>query len=338
LSDLIDLLQRQREKLGYIGPEQFSQSADEAISVSIEGDLGKENLVPSWPECVAYLDSSSRSITMKGVRITLGGLFLNDCGHHVALPLSSLRGSPPFLAVKASRDALLAVESSGLAWVRSPIGELYLGDYKDDNVGDELRLRLENWAIGAAKAPLVLMDGPLVPGVRLDVLPQRYREAYDVLIKEREPHMSRLAGVVKRLNMSWKLHRAGLDKGGRSGPDPEVMDRLCGSTDPCFSPVLREDTPLTRYMVYVRLRGNTVRVEATSRDNLRSALAMVLTHRGYRGVPTFIETADRISRRLSASVYSLAFLYGLPKLGVEYDEWSKFEDVRRELGGTDFQS
>lgn len=171
------------------------------------------------------LDSSSRSLSFRGVRLFVSGAVVSTPLGLLTIPRSTTR--VPFVAVKSYSSVLAEIESLANSigiplLVRSPAGYLYSEDegYKDDNINDELRLVIENYALteaGGEEVDYVLLDGPVVPTPPLLLYPSgesKYKEAFEKLLLGREGrvHVLRssndpVLGVVKRCDESKKLIR-----------------------------------------------------------------------------------------------------------------------------------
>ncbi len=257
----------------------------------------------------------------------------------------------PFMAIKAGRRALEVLRKSigGLVFLENPSGELYGPDYKDDNIFDELRLRLENRVLGSMASDAILIDGPIYP-VQLahaETFSERYYRAFEALFRERSDLIRRLVGVVKRLEYTYKLYRVDevrkLFEGvvGSVGhvPDPVVVSRLAGGRKLYSIGILREvfGDVGHRYMIYFYVKSpsgpRVFRVESIDKAMLTEVAGYLLKSLSDSGLPRDIEIADRISKRLSASAYIALYTLGSRILGVGYDEISKLSLTLGEIGG-----
>jgi hypothetical protein len=337
IEELFKILSGKKDLLHYIGPEIQDERFEFNGQMNVYGELSGEKEV----QCFSYLDSSSRSLSFIDLRLFLGSLYMNDCGSHLPIPVKT---PSPFLALKASLEVMDEVRKvlGDFVLTENPNGEPYDSEYKDDNISDELRLRLENTAISMARAPLIITDGPIIPGVLLKSLPEKYGKAYERLIEERKPFLDKMAGIVKRLEMSWKLYRLQEIQEevkkvlGRQlkAPDPVILEAIAGDKD-YSTPIIEEViNGVKRYMVYVKVRNSCFRVESQKLENLLIAYSVTKANLSSRGIPYFIEIGDRIAKRLSASIYIIAYILGSPKLNVSYDEPGKFRSVTRELEET----
>ncbi|BBG25795.1 DNA double-strand break repair nuclease NurA [Sulfuracidifex tepidarius] len=317
----------------YLGVMQKVDIVD-STPVYEDGELGECEPLNEF----AYLDTSSRVIQVKGANIYMASLYGNDNGIHVMVPSDSL---VPFIAVKGSKKALEKVKAAlgDLLVTENVNGVEYDLEYKDDNILDELRISLENHFIETSKN-VVVVDGPVVPGPYLEMVGEPYRSAFEELASRRR--REKLVGVVKRLSFTRKLSRE--EKVGSKFP------RLLGSTDDVivhemsksvksdvfFTPVYKEELNLkggkvTRYMVYVKVRDSVFRVESTDRELLCRGVFTSARNASIRGIPTFIEVADKMSKRLSASTFVLSFVYAKTMLGVNYEDWNSFVEAKRDL-------
>jgi hypothetical protein len=88
-------------------------------------------------------------------------------------------------------------------------------------------------------------------------------------------------------------------------------------------------------MIYVYVRTpagpRVFRLESLNREELLRAAGYIVRNLSISGLPVDIEIADRISKRLSASIYLALYLYGAPRLGLSHDENVKVAQVLGEL-------
>ncbi len=336
------------EVLGKLMRTLAQVSASEPyLGVTYRGDMGEPTSVfeeGALPQCdpftkFSYLDSSSRMINVKGANIYFASLYGNDGGRHVMVPTYY---SVPFIAMKASETTLTKVktELGRFVLTENVNGERYTEDYKDDNILDELRISLENSFIGSSTNP-VIVDGPVIPGPYLPMVGEPYKAAFEKLITQRKK--DRLVGVVKRLSFTRKLSR---EENVRSS-----MSKLVGATDDVivyemakragnprvfFTPIYKESldisgTNVTRYMVYVKVMDSVFRVESTDKDLLCRGAMTSIRDPSVRGIPNFIEVADRISKRLSASTFIMSFMMAKSLIGVNYEDWNTYNESVRDI-------
>ncbi|BBD73325.1 hypothetical protein HS1genome_1714 [Sulfodiicoccus acidiphilus] len=322
----MELLSQVAREKPYLGPGEPGLR-EVAGPVTLLGELGKCGPLDEF----AYLDSSSRTLSVRGARILVASLYANDGGNHFTIPPARF----PFVGLKASREVASAVSSdptlSELVRLRSPAGELYDQDYKEDNVLDELRISLENYAVTSSNR-ITFVDGPVVPGPFPSTMGPKYEAAFQQLLKERLPRLPDLVGIVKRLEFSRKLARA---LGSDSSDEVLTLDLGRGKAI-YVSPVLKEDVKVgeeevSRYMTYVRVRDSAFRVESSNPDLLCPGVRTALLHSSFRGIPTFIEVADRLSRRLGSASFVQAFLYAHQLVGVSYESWNWYQEALKEL-------
>lgn len=316
----------------YLGPSPTKVSED-YTPVEVEEELGDcEGL-----DTFAFLDSSSRTISVRGANIYIASLYANLIEEHVMIPLQT---NVPFIAIKASEKVMELIKGdptlSRIVAMHNVNGDPYTPEYKDDNILDELRISLENYAINKSNY-VTIVDGPAIPGPYLKTLGQPYKSAYETLISQRK--MDKLIGIVKRLNQSWKLRRSGLVKDLRlyNATDEVVVEYLGRGKELYITPVLKEEVEVrnskyTRYMVYVKVREGVFRVESISKDLLCKGVATAVKYSSYRGIPEFIEVADKIAKRLSASAYILAFNVARATTGVNYEDWESFKLAEMDAG------
>ncbi len=192
----------------------------------------------------ACLDSSSRSIGFHGFRVFFAGLALLTPGGVWVRPGNVV--DVEFMALKSFESILAEVEKLGLnVKVRSPVGEYYGEEYKDDNIGDELRLQIENIGLEdivgsslSANIDFILVDGPVYPTPPIMFLKSfqgsKYVRAFEKLIKDRLNVLSRreclAIGFVKRCGFSRKLYKDPVVKEFfvkyYGGPPSEVWDPI----------------------------------------------------------------------------------------------------------------
>ncbi|TRM82257.1 nuclease NurA, partial [Sulfolobus sp. D5] len=191
LRDLILILSKLSKDKKFLGVK--TSNIEESNPVFFE-----ENFTPCDPlSDFGYLDSSSRVISIRGANLYFASLYANDSGSHIMVPLNT---SVPFIAIKASEDVTSAIQNLGFIKVQNPNGEPYSLDYKDDNILDEMRISLENYAINKSRSKVVIVDGPIFPGPYLEMVGEPYKSAFETLALQR--NTDKLIGIVKRLNFS----------------------------------------------------------------------------------------------------------------------------------------
>ncbi|MEM1599443.1 MAG: DNA double-strand break repair nuclease NurA [Sulfolobaceae archaeon] len=317
IRNLIETLSNITKYKPYLGVIEEKENIMDGGSVTIEEEkVDKCDPLPLF----SYLDSSSRLIEVRGANIYIASLYGNLEGKHVTIPAQV---EFPFIAIKASKDVVNEIKNSSLSnLVRTENvnGVPYDASYKDDNILDELRISLENYFIN--KAGITIVDGPIYPGPYLPIVGEPYSSAFERLIKERK--RDNLIGIVKRLNFSRKISRVlNID-----ATDDVVIMELGKGNQIYISPIFREDYPLSdtkleRFMVYVKVRDSVFRVESANKDLLCSGVWTALRDVSARGIPTFIETADKMARKLSAAAYIFAFSYAKSLIGVTYEDWNR---------------
>ncbi len=331
IRNLIVLLSKISENKKFLGVT--TSNVEDSNPVFFE-----ENFTPCDPLSeFGYLDSSSRVISVRGANLYFASLYANDNGRHIMVPLST---SVPFLAVKASEDIIHAIDTLGFVKTRNPNNIPYSPDYKDDNILDELRISLENYAINKSKSKVMIVDGPIFPGPYLEMVGEPFKSAFETLALERSK--DKLIGIVKRLNFTRKLSRVEevkqnypeLAKSGAT--DDVVVMEMSKGKKVYVTPVYKEeveikDKKFVRYMSYVKVFDSVFRVESISKDLLCQGISTAIKNATFRGIPTFIEVADKMSKKLSASVYMLSFIYAKGLIGVTYEDWNRFTEANRDL-------
>lgn len=308
-------------------------SFEDSTPVEVEEELG----VCDSLEEFSFLDSSSRVINVRGANVYFASLYANLVKDHIMIPLQV---DVPFIAIKASDEVRKLIEGdqmlSKIVAINNVNGEPYSPDYKDDNILDELRISLENYAIGKSNY-VTIVDGPIIPGPYIQMVGEPYKSAFITLANQRKK--DRLIGIVKRLNYSRKLRRSGIIKDPRliNATDDVIIEYLGRGKEFYTTPILKEEIDVgnshyTRYMVYVKVREGVFRVESLSKDLLCKGVYTARKYSSYRGIPEFIEVADRISKRLSASAFIFAFNIARATTGVNYEDWENLRTAELDAG------
>ncbi|MCE4625983.1 MAG: DNA double-strand break repair nuclease NurA [Desulfurococcales archaeon] len=176
------------------------------------------------------VDSSSRAVGTAFGAVVVGAVAVSHPGGILEWPpirSNSVEGGPPFVALVGAEPP---TSLEGYLRVVSPGGDSYV-DYSVEQVLDELRLDLENWALGGPVRtiveeavlrgfqPVVLVDGPVYPvTMAFQRGPQPGREDYwrsmESLLKARRRAVEGLerlgaivVGVVKRIERSTIISR-----------------------------------------------------------------------------------------------------------------------------------
>ncbi|AWR95352.1 DNA double-strand break repair nuclease NurA [Acidianus brierleyi] len=318
----------------YLGTS-ISVDSSESTPIYYEEEIGKCSPFSDF----GYLDSSSRIINVKGANIYIASLYANDSGRHVLIPLDA---SFPFLAIKANGTVIQKVKSTmSVVRTENVNGVAYTPDYKDDNILDELRISLENYAINNSNSDVMIVDGPIFPGPYIQMVGEPYKSAFEKLTLERKT--DKIVGIVKRLNFTRKLSREeeiskkypDLVKSGVT--DDVLVFEMGKGKDPYVTPIYKEEIEIggkkfVRFMSYVKVRDSVFRVESKDKELLCRGVETALLNSSIRGIPTFIEVADKISRKLSASTFLLSFVYAKSLIGVNYDDWNRYKEATQDLG------
>ena len=232
ISELKELLLQLAPRLNELVLESSPQIQTTLVESEIEEKVKSYNSslvsVASKPKGTfkcSSIDSSSRSLSFRGVRLFVSGAVISTPLGLFTIPKSMTK--VPFVAIKSYSSVLAEIESLAKSigvplLVRSPAGYLYSEDegYKDDNINDELRLIIENYALTEARGEdvdYILLDGPVVPTPPLLLSPSgesKYKEAFEKILFGRGGRVSisrnsniPIIGVVKRCNESRKLIR-----------------------------------------------------------------------------------------------------------------------------------
>ena len=241
-----------RGSMGSIVVSRVERSLDEYVEATgVSRALESPGIVGLWEGgrgfdgVVGYVDSSSRSIGFSQSRFTITGLAVSVNGLIEFSPNVSGVLATRFLGVKSVRPVLERVESSGLGFtvVKSVVGEYYDVDYKDDNIGDELRIELENRALeklgGMGSVDVVVVDGPVYHAQQIlfhdNWRENKYARAFYELLKDRVKVLANsgkpVVGFVKRVEYSRKLAKCDevveiIEKAMGRRPSPETTDPL----------------------------------------------------------------------------------------------------------------
>ncbi len=243
-----------KNSIGNVIVGRVERSLDEYLEVS-----GNSKLIEAYGNGIAYvwsrlggfngtvgyIDSSSRTIGFNPSRIIVSGLVASVSGVLRLSPNPTGGWTTRFLGVKSIRQVLERIEEESLDFiaVKSPVGEYYDVDYKDDNIGDELRLELENHAleqlVRKGQVEVIVVDGPVyhTPQIlfRGDWKNNKYARAFHKLLEYRVRVLKEssipVIGFVKRVEYSRKLARCSevrevfRERLGRE-PSPNTTDPL----------------------------------------------------------------------------------------------------------------
>ncbi|MGC9183563.1 DNA double-strand break repair nuclease NurA [Caldisphaera sp.] len=320
-------------KESYLGSDLPSGIVDETSYINYEGEIDRCEPLDEF----GYLDSSSRIINVRGANLYLASLYANDNGKHILIPLDA---SIPFIAIKGSSEVINKVKDLGFIVTENVNHVQYSVNYKDDNILDELRISLENYAINNAKSKVLIVDGPIFPGPYTKIIGEPYKSAFETLNIKRKTE--NLIGIVKRLSFTRKLSREEniakkykklVDIGAT---DDIIVFEMSKGFDKFISPIYKEEVEILknkfyRYMVYIKVRNSVFRVESRNKELLCEGVWTSIKNTSIRGIPTFIEAADKISRRLSASTYLISFINAMSLMEVNYDDWNRYIEAMRDL-------
>ncbi|MUM63699.1 nuclease NurA [Acidianus infernus] len=316
----------------YLGVSPTSNIED-STPVEVEDELGECESLTTF----SFLDSSSRMMNVKGANIYFASLYADLINEKLMIPIKI---EVPFMAIKASDEVRKLIEGdptlSKIIALNNVNGEPYSPDYKDDNILDELRISLENYAIEKS-AYVTIVDGPIIPGPYIQMVGEPYKSAFIKLANQRKK--DNLIGIVKRLNYSRKLRRSGLvnDSKLSNATDDVIVEYLGRGKDFYTTPILKEEVDIggkkyIRYMVYVKVREGVFRVESLDKDLLCKGVYTARKYSSYRGIPEFIEVADKMAKRLSASAFILAFNIARVTTGVNYEDWENLRIAELDSG------
>lgn len=254
VDSLVRLFAGLRGFIGDIIVGRVERSLDEYIEVSGKSTplvIEDDNLVREWNKSfsfngiVGYIDSSSRNIGFNPSRFTVTGLALKAGSLFKLVPDIHGEWATCFLGVKSTIPVLERIEKENLGFiaVKNIVGEYYDVDYKDDNIGDELRLSLENNALKhlttSDLVDVVVIDGPVyyTPQVLFhdNWKNNKYARAFHKLLEHRVKILREskvpVVGFVKRVEYSHKLARCNeikrlLQERLGKEPSPTIPDPL----------------------------------------------------------------------------------------------------------------
>ncbi|BAB66068.1 DNA double-strand break repair nuclease NurA [Sulfurisphaera tokodaii] len=299
-------------------------SVDEKIFHKIEEK--RENV------SIASIDSSSRYLRDPSVNMVFVGL-------GVYSNIKGIKVGPfdidiNFMAIGTFEELLKEFNPESGVRVKNYVNKYFTEDYRIDDIADELRLEAENVGLKENRNThdLVIVDGPLFPTpLELSELElqsegrKRHQEAYLQLTKDRISILrNNVVGVVKRLETSQKLYKVDKVKQllGIRYPinDAEILNQIRIKTEfkrGLLGPFKIEfkskyfDAP-TRYAYYLILTNpigmsSYFRIESLSLDSLEELTPYIVNRISERLIPTYIEIADNLSKRVSASLFITAY-------------------------------
>ena len=232
---------------------------------------------------------------------------------------------------------------SGIIYVKSRYLDRYFdGSYNDEAIRDEVRLHVELSLINIARklSGFILIDGPVFPTPRiLGMEGNEYSGLYWSLVRDRVEALRglRAVGVVKRLGQSHYLAKC---LGEVYVDDYTLAVRkaaplLRGDGVAAIGPLEIRAGEYSKYCWYVVSRiGNrvdVVRVEGLS-DGLadvgKDYVALTMT---VSGTATPIHIADRVARRLNASIVNL--ISSISPMEMSYEGLEALKEALSELSG-----
>ncbi len=327
---------------------------------------------------LSYIDSSSRSVGFDLVRIHVVAGASLVAGDLMYVPSIGGSNEVPFIAIKSVMEVLNHLERrlGGLVRVKDLVGNYYLPNYKDDDIGDELRVCVENYLLSRLVRrevnDAVVIDGPIYH-LPTQALNSKYGALFIELVKARVGEVVRsevpVIGFVKRVEYSRKLIKCPLireyirSRLGRELPpdtnDAVVADYILMSLNevPMLNPVIIgplkhtyvnlpnevKNMPLNRIYWYVVRRSvagsQVARIEVLEEhwrrwgDLIEEVINQLLSTLTLRNVPLGIDVVDRVSKRLSGSMYLVVANEVGRVLNLSYDEYDRVSEVSRELIG-----
>ena len=224
IRSLTDMLSSVRVGFEDLLVPRSDRSLQEYVEVSgVSRPLGGEvigyaDVASSGALSITYIDSSSRSIGFNIARITMVALAVSTGGVVELIPsITNIpEDAPPFIGVKSVEGLLRRIEGLKYIAVRNILGNYYTLEYKDDNIGDELRLTIEDYGLRIAsskRVDAVVVDGPVyhTPQVMFTRYSSLYAKVFEKLLEERIKLLESIGrpviGFVKRADYSRKLVR-----------------------------------------------------------------------------------------------------------------------------------
>lgn len=293
------------------------------------------NEVPQRPKDVIYiasLDSSSRYLRDPSINTVLVGLGIYSTRRGIITGPFDIKTN--FMAIGTFENILKEMKPEDGVRVKNYVDKYFTEDYKIDDIADEMRLENENLGLKELKDShdLIVVDGPLYPApLELKDLEltsegrKRHQEAYLKLVQDRINLLNEnVLGVVKRLESSYKLCKESkirdMLKLKYSLNDAEVLNQLRTKfhiKNALIGPFKLEfssqyfEAP-KRYAYYLILTNalgmsSYFRIEALSLEALENYIPYVVNRVSDRLIPTYIEIADNLSKRVSASLLITAY-------------------------------
>ncbi|TRM99731.1 hypothetical protein DJ527_08225 [Sulfolobus sp. F1] len=298
---------------------------------------------------IASIDSSSRYLRDASINMVLVGAasYSNVKGKKLG-PYNVLT---PFLGISTYKDILVNFQNEAGIRIKNFVNEYFGEDYKIDDMADELRVESENLMLKETinSHDLVVLDGPLYhTPLELSTInlsnSSRYshQKAYAKLVEDRISLLKdNIIGVVKRLENSYKLGKIEaisriLNKDVKGQKDPDILKlidlKLCKDKPYClvgpikltFSSQIISNAP-DRYVYYLivkNLVGMTsfFRIESIRIDALENYTPYIISRISERLIPTYIELADNLSKRVSSSLFILAYEIASRYLSIIHDD------------------
>ncbi len=250
------------------------------------------------------------------------------------------------LRFKVNEDSIINLENEADGYVllkSNTLGRVFDGSYNEEAVRDEVRTEVEVKLTEAyrainAKDSLLLIDGPIFPTPRvLTMVGNPYAGVYEDFIKRRVNAVNGIqaVGVVKRISQSTYYSRC---KGFSVDDDTLIKNEAVKQFgDRRFFTAMAGPLEITinghtKHAWYVASRIgkeiNVIRVEALNADLAEKGAIRSAAYMGMDGVPIPISIADRLSRRLNASLTRL--LASLSPLRLTYEGLEGLSRVMRE--------
>lgn len=296
---------------------------------------------------IVAIDSSSRYLRDPSVNIVLVGLGV--ISNKEGVKVGPFQIETNYMSIGTFEELLKQLNVDKGIRVKNYVNEYYREDYKIDDIADELRLENENVALKMEKDnhDLIILDGPLYPmPLELQQMQlesegrKRHQDAYVRLTEERISCLKdNVIGVVKRLETSYKLYKEDkikeILKVRYPINDAEILNQikmkyglresfLVGPFKLEYSSILLSYTP-SRYAYYLLLTNplgmtSTFRIEGLKLDSLENLLPFIVNRVSQRLIPTYIELADNLSKRASASLLITAYQVLSTMLSINHDD------------------
>ncbi|MEM0374158.1 MAG: DNA double-strand break repair nuclease NurA [Sulfolobaceae archaeon] len=320
------------EKVDVSGSPDHPLIEAETEITAIDENIFHEIEVKRESVSIASLDSSSRYLRDPSINMVLVGLGVYS--NFKGVIVGPYDFDINFMAIGTFEELLKEINPEKGIRVKNYVNEYFTDDYKIDDIADELRLEAENRGLESVRDSheLIIIDGPLYPtplelnDIELQSIGRkRHQDAYIQLAKDRISLLKdNVLGVVKRLETSKKLYKEekirNIVRPRYPINDAEVLNQIkvkVGVKNGLIGPFKLEfrskffNAP-PRYAYYLILTNSIgissyFRIESLSLDRLEVSIPYLTSRVSDKLIPTYIEIADSLSKRVSASLFITAY-------------------------------